>query len=367
MSEYQYYEWQMIDRLLTDAEQDAVNALSSHIDVSASQAVVTYDWGDFKHDPRKVLARYFDAFLYFANWGTRTLMFRFPLGLLDEEALAPYLVEDMVQLSTEGKAHILEIAFEEEPEWDDFEGELSGLVGLRNDILEGDYRCLYLAWLKALTLQEPDERADFEEPPVPAGLGKLTPALQRFARFFDLDPHLIKSAAAASPAKPTTVPEAALRRAIGKLSREECDDFLLRLLQGEAGLGFTLRHRLQTELKAPPKSAGGQRTADDLFEGADRIKREDAERKAAEAERRRIAELQELAKKEEKAWQTVEALLEERHWTHHAKAVEQLQQLRDLADYQKKRADFNRRVKLLRERYKTRASIIKRLEKVGLA
>ena len=81
--------------------------------VTASQAVVTYEWSDFRHDPRKVLARYFDAFLYFANWGTRRLMFRFPAGLLDEDAVAPYLMEEMIELSTEGNPHILEIAFEE--------------------------------------------------------------------------------------------------------------------------------------------------------------------------------------------------------------------------------------------------------------
>ena len=42
MSEYQYYEWQTVDRLLTEAEQEAVCKLSSHIEVSASRAVVTY-------------------------------------------------------------------------------------------------------------------------------------------------------------------------------------------------------------------------------------------------------------------------------------------------------------------------------------
>jgi hypothetical protein len=367
MSEYQYYEWQTVDRLLTEAEQDAVNGLSSHIEVTSSQAIVTYDWGDFKHEPRKVLARYFDAHLYFANWGTRILMFRFPPGLLDEAAVGTYLVDDLIQLSTEGKARILEFVFEEEePEWGDFEGELSSLVSLRNDILAGDYRCLYLGWLKALALQDPDEQADWEEPPVPAGLAKLTPALKRFAGFFDLDPHLITSAAAASPAKAATTSDAALKGAIGKLSRAECDDFLLRLLQGEAGLGFTLRHRLQVELKAPPQPAGGGRTAAVLFAGAKRAKRQDAERKAAEAEKRRIAELKKLAQKEEKVWQTVEAHLAERHWTYHAKAVEQLRQLRDLADYQKTRAAFNRRLKQLRAQYKDRASIIKRLEEARL-
>ena len=80
MSEYQYYEWQTLERPLTAAEQAAVNNLSSHIDVTSSQAVVTYNWGDFKHDPIKVLAKYFDAHLYIANWGTRQTRVPFPEG-----------------------------------------------------------------------------------------------------------------------------------------------------------------------------------------------------------------------------------------------------------------------------------------------
>jgi len=42
MSEYQYYEWQTIDRPLTPEEQAAVNKLSSHIAVASSQAIVMY-------------------------------------------------------------------------------------------------------------------------------------------------------------------------------------------------------------------------------------------------------------------------------------------------------------------------------------
>jgi len=73
VSEYQYYEWQSVDRPLTEAEQTAVSKLSSHIEVSSSRAVVTYSYGDFKHAPRTVLARFFDAHLYLANWGIRRL------------------------------------------------------------------------------------------------------------------------------------------------------------------------------------------------------------------------------------------------------------------------------------------------------
>ncbi len=84
MSEYQYHEWQAVDRVLTSEEQAAVNDLSSHIEVSSSRAVVTYEWSDFRHDPRQVLLKYFDAYFYLANWGSLRLMFRFPKGLLDE-------------------------------------------------------------------------------------------------------------------------------------------------------------------------------------------------------------------------------------------------------------------------------------------
>ena len=70
MSEYQYYEWQTIDRPLSPREQTDVNGLSSHMDtVTSTQAIVTYSWSDFKHDPQKVLLNYFDAFLYDSNFG----------------------------------------------------------------------------------------------------------------------------------------------------------------------------------------------------------------------------------------------------------------------------------------------------------
>jgi len=369
MREYQYYEWQTVDHLLTDAEQAAVGSLSSHIDVSASQAVVTYDWGDFKHDSRQVLARYFDAHLYFANWGTRVLMFRFPRGLLDEQALAPYLVDELISLSTAGESQILEFTFELEREWEwveDEDGSLSRLVSLRNDVLAGDYRRLYLGWLKALTLQDPDVQTHWEEPPVPPGLNKLVPALDQLVAFLDLDQHLITSAAAASPAKATTTSDAALRKAIGQLSRAESDEFLYRLLQGEPGLNFALRHRLRAELRGSDQPAGGGRTAAELLTGAKRAKRQDAERKAAEAEKHRIAALEKLAKTEDKAWQTVEAQLADRHWTYQAKAVEQLRQLRDLADYRHTRTDFNRKMRKLRTKHQGRPSILKRFDQAEL-
>ena len=122
------------------------------------------------------------------------------------------------------------------------------------------------------------------------------PALDHLAAFLDLDQHLITSAATASPAKATTTSDAVLRKAIGKVSRAESDEFLYRLLQGEPGLNFALRHRLRAELRGSDQPTGGGRTSAELFSGAKGAKRQDAERKAAESEKRRIAALEKLAK-----------------------------------------------------------------------
>lgn len=243
------------------------------------------------------------------------------------------------------------------------------MASLRNEIMEGDYRGLYLAWLRAASLQDPDEAEAVGEPPVPAGLRKLTPALQRLAQFFDIDEHLIQAAAAASPDRTAGVTDAALRQAISRLSRDECDEFLVRLAHGEAGLGLSLRHRLLSDLKPLRQPAPGrQRTAAELMEAAEQLQHAEAERKAIEAEERRMADLQKLARREDQAWKEVEAWVATGHTAkNYDQAVAQLRQLSDLADYLKTRSEFNRRLRQLRDQYKSRTSFIQRLESAGLA
>jgi hypothetical protein len=199
MSEYQHYEWQTIDRPLTHEEQAEVERLSSHMDeVTPTHAVVTYEWGDFKHDPKQVLVRYFDAFMYYANWGNQWLAFRFPKNLLDPAHIEPYLWEDAVTLKPAGEYLILTIAPEDEESYDDvdYEASLDTLAGVREEILNGDLRALYLAWLVVAELwggedgdgdedenDQEEEKAPLE-PLVPPGLQNLTAAQAALARFF---------------------------------------------------------------------------------------------------------------------------------------------------------------------------------------
>lgn len=91
MSEYQYYEFQAIDRPLTDTQIREVQACSTRAHITPTSFVNHYNWGDFKGDTKTWMEKYFDAFLYLANWGTRELMFRLPSRLLSLETVRPVL------------------------------------------------------------------------------------------------------------------------------------------------------------------------------------------------------------------------------------------------------------------------------------
>jgi hypothetical protein len=55
MSEYQYYEFQAIDRPLGAGEREQLRAISSRARITATSFVNSYDYGDLKADPFKLL------------------------------------------------------------------------------------------------------------------------------------------------------------------------------------------------------------------------------------------------------------------------------------------------------------------------
>jgi hypothetical protein len=74
MSEFQYYEFVALDRPLSATERKRLRAITSRATITSTRLVNTCEWGNFKADPRDLVAKCFDAFLYYANWGTRRLI-----------------------------------------------------------------------------------------------------------------------------------------------------------------------------------------------------------------------------------------------------------------------------------------------------
>ena len=55
MSEYQYYEFQAVDRPLTSAQQRELRALSTRARITTTSFVNHYEWGDFKGNPARLM------------------------------------------------------------------------------------------------------------------------------------------------------------------------------------------------------------------------------------------------------------------------------------------------------------------------
>ena len=212
MSEYQYYEFTAVDRPLTTREQSELRSLSTRADITATSFVNTYEWGNFKGDPRKLMERYFDAHLYLANWGTRELMLRLPKRVLDPAVVADYCVGDSASAWTNGKHLIIGLNREDEDgtdEWDiGGEGLLASIIGVRTSLAAGDLRLLYLGWLRCV--QSLGLSDDGPEPSVPAGLATLDAPLTAVAEFLCIDRDLITAAAAGSPSATAAEPTSAL-------------------------------------------------------------------------------------------------------------------------------------------------------------
>src|SRR4051812_23499533 len=196
MSEYQYYEFQAIDRPLSKAEMAAVRALSTRATITPTRFQNEYHWGDFKGDPLTLMERYYDAHLYFANWGTRILMLRLPRQLLDAETALRYCFSEWAEVHTKGDYTILEFRSENEEgeDWEEGpEGWLGNMIPLRADLMGGDLRALYISWLSCAEAGLLDD--DDSEPPVPAGLGNLTAPLKALAGFLRVSDDLLAVAA----------------------------------------------------------------------------------------------------------------------------------------------------------------------------
>jgi hypothetical protein len=380
MSEYQYYEFQAVDRLLDEKARKQLRAISSRAHITASSFVNSYDWGDLKADPLKLLERYFDLFVYVANWGTRWFAMKLPAHLVDLAALqAVDLDEDLITVQRVREHVILSIQRDEiEPDWEDERsdgtGWMAALAELRREVLAGDLSLLSLLWLVGVEFETVED--DAVEPP--PGLRRLSPALAELAEFLVIDVDLVEVASPSSTAEPQAEPTADdVERLIRALPGDDKVALLLRLYHGtDPHLGLELRRRLHGDaLAAPPPTT--LRTAGELRVAAQAMKAERqrrAEETAAAAQRKReqaLAKqreqrLKELAGRKEAAWREAESLINLKNPKGYERAMALLADLGALADQDDADEDFAQRLAELRARHAGKYTFIQRLDKAGL-
>ena len=379
MSEYQYYEFQAIDRPLGEADVRALEGLSTRARITATSFVNHYNWGDFGGNPRNMMERWFDLHLYLANWGTRRLMIRVPKRFLDRSRLKVFLREvDGVHVRVSGRNLIVDIWSEDEAReydhLDDGPGLLGAMAPLRSDLLSGDLRLFYLLWLTAV---EAGDLEDDEKEPLP-GIGPLTGSLEAFADFFHIDSDLVQVAAEAPVnADLGKVSATARRRAVEAIPHAEKTALLRRLVDADPHVMVEVQRRVREAVTLPAgEPQARRRTVADLRDRAEEIrearrvataKRVEAERRrqAEEAERARRARIKAVRQRGESVWGEIETEIERRNPSGYDRAVGLIFDLRALAEEDGTTEEFSKRVRSICDRHARKWSFLERL--AGLA
>jgi len=324
MSEYQYYEFAAIDRPLTAAEMAALRKVSTRARISARGFVNHYEWGDLSADPDDWMRRYFDAYVYTANWRTCNVSLRVPLATFRQSDLQPYIFDGALAITTTDAHWIIDWSLDDSENDDRFSveegsGWMERLLPIRDELMRGDMRALYLGWLAS----EAGLEDDTLEPEPPAGLSDLTPAQQALAEFIEIDPDMITAASMGGAAN-------------------------------------------AMEPKAPRRLAQLRELAQQA--AAIRLAREAEERAAEEAEHRRHREvaLHQLMADVDRHWADIEAWVVRGTASSYTQAVRALTDLADGYALTSARENFENALRHLLVHHAKRGALLRRLVEAGL-
>jgi hypothetical protein len=380
MSEYQYYDFRAIDRPLSADQMKQLRGISSRAEITPVSFINQYNWGDLQANPRNLMRDYFDAHVYLANWGAAVLKLRLPKEVLDAKTLKVFAVDSYLDVDDLADYWLLTWSLGESEDYERFDDEEGGswmtrLAPLREELLRGDLRSLYIGWLQAVTMEE--DLTTEKEPMALEGLGNLTAAQQALAEFLAVDPDLLTGAGIGSPVEsPGQVDPTALDPWLDKLPREEVRRYLQQMLTGQ---GAQAERTLRRSFAAWRSQATSEnqtemcRTVEELWQQAEqaqneRLARETEARSKAEAEKRqrREAWLTLLAKNLTAAWKKVHEEANRSCASGYDSACRQLVDLRDAYNLQGDPDTFKQEFLQFIAEHSRRKAFITRLEKAGL-
>jgi len=380
MSEYKYYEFLAIDRALTADEMDELRALSTRAAITPVSFTNEYNWGDFKGNPDKLMQRYFDAHVYVANWMTAIFMVRLPMEALTKEMAKIVAVPYLLDIKPTKTHWIITWSLEESGNYDRFgmedgRGWMARLAPVRDELLRGDLRSLYIGWLSAVAGEMVDD--DEMEPLSVGGLANLTAAQQALAEFLEVDPDLLAGAGMGSPAaQETQVSRGEMEKWIDALPREEVHSILIHLLEGKGQQAErSIRNRfaswrrwLQTGDADAPRRTVGELRQNAQKARQIRLEKQKQDRKQREIQRqkKRKAYLKNLSSDFPKAWASVKEPVERGSGRGYDEACRILVDIAEAYDLFATKKQFQNDLKKFMAGHLRRKALIQRLVKAGI-
>lgn len=378
MSEYQYFEFAAIDRPLTDGEMAALRAVSTRAVITPSGFVNHYEWGGLKADPLDWMRRYFDAFVYLADWAQCRFALRLPRDMFGKAELKPFGVKQSLTIDASEDHWILDSSLEGSDNYDRFaeddgRGWMGRLVPLRDELIRGDQRSLYLGWLAAAAKGEVPETT--LEPTVPAGLSQLSAAQNALATFLEIGADIIAAAAIGS-ADASDRPES-VDAWLQSLSPDELRSMLKSIVradrpnpQREVASRYRAWHRQhapQTAPEARRRSVAELRSL--AVPAGEERRRRDAlarEQQAAARRTQRDAQLRLLMSDVDKRWLALHQQAERGSASAYEQAVRALSDLAEAYAIVSDRKTFDRELRRFLVRHAKRGALLRRLTEAGL-
>ena len=348
MSAYQFIAFRAVDRPLTDRDLVYARKQSSRAEITRWYFENEYHFGDFGGDADGLLRHGYDAHLHYTNFGIRKIALRLPVGLpYPKSVWSKYigLEGGTWKKDPRRKSGILTLnPFHESSDLEELwsPGEyLDDVVEIRNRLLSGDSRVLYLLWLCAAADQYVSP--DIIEPPVPGGLAECVEPCASLMEFFGLDPLILAAASEGAPATP--VQEDHQHRCdtwVDGLSQRESKRLLRKLVFEDAAI---VKAEVLAAIRESAPSTDWPTVALDRAFGelvartevlraehdANEQKNREAaaRRKAAKQERERQDRMNQMVKAPQKWLRETEKLVDARGTQNYKAAAEILAELRD--------------------------------------
>lgn len=241
------------------------------------------------------------------------------------------------------------------------------MIPIRQAILQGDYRALYLAWLQAAAVS-PYLEQDTQEPPVPPNLQKINASLQSLTDWLEIDLDLIAAAAQISQTKEDL--KEPFEAWVKALSDKEKTTLLVDIVTGDSVIASQLQARLRQKFAPASKSLsvsdGDRRRFSELAALAEtqRSRRQAKEKATATAKRHQYLET--LKPQQAQIWETIDGLIARKQAQPYQQAVQHLTDLRDLAELEGKSAIFQARIRQMQADYSNRSGLLRRMREAKL-
>ncbi len=185
------------------------------------------------------MQRYFDAHVYVTNWCTCCLYLCLPKVAYNVGTFRDFKTETSFLVKQTQTHWLLEWVLYESDNYerfaeDDGRGWMGRLAPLRNELLRGDMRPLYLGWLAGVSVGEVSGKSTEPEPP--PGLSCLSAEQRSLADSLEVDEDLLSVAGLVDPPdfKHNREADAELNDWIAALPAPEKNTMLKLLLTGHA-------------------------------------------------------------------------------------------------------------------------------------